>query len=366
MVRSFLFLSVLFANAALAAAAPSGAAGDVNIYSWSSYIDDSAIPRFQEETKLKVTYDVYDSNEMLEGKLLAGNTGYDIVVPTSNFIAKQIQAGAYQPIDRSKLPNLANLDPALMKELNKYDPGNRFAVPYLWGTNGIGYNEAMVKAALGEDAPVDSLALILDPKYASKLEKCGIAMLDSSTEIFPLVLNYMGIDPGSEKSVDYIKAMNVLAEIKQYTRYFNSSKYLSDLANGEICVVIGYSGDILQAAATAQEAGNGHKIKFSIPKEGSTIWVDSMMIPADAPNPEAAHAWMNYMLRPEVIAKITDYVTYANPNIKATKLVDKGVSSDPGIYPPAEVKSRLWLADPLTPKAQRASSRAWTMLKTRV
>ncbi|MBF7730555.1 polyamine ABC transporter substrate-binding protein [Pseudomonas sp. N040] len=345
-------------------AASAQAAETVRIYNWSDYIAEDTVPNFQKQTGIEVVYDVFDSNETLEAKLLSGNSGYDIVVPTAHFLSKQIKAGAFQKLDKSKLPNLAHLDPTLMAQLQKADPGNEYAVPYLWGTNGIGYNEKKVKEILGEDAPVDSMALILDPKYASKLAKCGIALLDSGDEIFPMVLNYMGLPPESTNPDDYQKAAAKLKEVRPYITYFHSSKYIGDLANGDICVAIGYSGDVFQAAARAEEAKNGQVIKYSIPKEGSALWFDMLAIPADAKNPGNALTFINYILDPKVVAPISDYVAYANPNKDATPLVDPEITGNPGIYPDAETMKRLWVADVLPQKVLRAMTRAWSQVKT--
>lgn len=340
------------------------AATNLRIYNWSDYIAEDTVKNFEKETGAQVTYDVFDSNETLEAKLLSGNSGYDIVVPSGHFLAKQIKAGAFQKLDKSKLPNLSHLDPTLMQHLQKADPGNEYAIPYLWGTNGIGYNEKKIKEILGEDAPLDSLALILEPKYAEKLAKCGIAMLDSGDEIFPMVLNYIGLPSQSTEAKDYAKAVAKLQEVRPYISYFHSSRYISDLANGDVCVAIGYSGDVLQAAARAEEANNGQVIKYSIPREGSSLWFDMMAIPADAKAPETATQFMNYILRPEVIAPISNYVAYANPNKDAKPLVDAAITNNPGVYPPNAVLERLWVADVLPHQTLRVISRSWTQVKS--
>ncbi len=335
----------------------------LRIYNWSDYIAEDTVANFEKETGIKVIYDVFDSNETLEAKLLSGRSGYDLVVPSGHFLAKQIKAGAFQKLDMSALSNHGHLDPTLMQQLQKADPGNQYAIPYLWGTNGIGYNEKKVKEILGEDAPVDSLALIFEPQYAEKLSKCGIAILDSGDEVFPMLLNYIGLPSQSQKAADYDKAVEKLKAVRPYIKYFHSSRYISDLANGDICVAIGYSGDVLQAAARAEEAGNGQVIKYSIPKEGSSLWFDMMAIPADAQQPQAALQFMNYLLRPEVIAKVSNYVAYANPNKDATALVDEAIRTNPGVYPSAEVMQRLWVADVLPQKVLRTMTRSWTKAK---
>ncbi len=348
----------------LAAAATAQAEEVVRVYNWSDYIAEDTLANFQKETGIRVIYDVFDSNEVVEAKLLSGRSGYDIVVPSNNFLAKQIKAGAFKPLDKSKLSNYQNLDPQLMKQLEKADPGNQYAVPYLWGTNGIGYNVAKVKELLGEDAPTDSLELMFNPKYAEKLSSCGMSMLDSADDMVPQALIYLGLDPNSTKAADFDKAGEVLAKIRPYITYFHSSRYISDLANGDICVAFGFSGDILQAATRADEAGNGNKIAYAIPKEGANLWFDMLAIPADAGNVDNALTFINYLLRPEVIAPISNYVSYANPNVPAQKLVDESIRNDPGIYPPQATLDNLYVGEIRPLKAQRALTRVWTKVKS--
>lgn len=351
----------------LLAAAVSGAASaqaaTVHIYNWSDYIGETTLEEFEKETSIKPVYDVFDSNETLEGKLLAGRTGYDVVVPSNHFLGKQIRAGAFQKLDKSKLPNWENLDPALLKQLEKNDPGNAYAAPYLWGTNGIGYNVEKVTAALGIEK-VDSWAVLFEPENAKKLAGCGIALLDSADEMIPAVLNYLGLDPNSTDPDDYAKAEAKLLEIRPYVRYFHSSKYVSDLANGNICIAAGFSGDVFQAAARADEAGKGIEIAYSIPKEGGNLWFDMLAIPADAQNVDEAHAFINYLLDPQVIATVSDYVGYANPNTKADTLMDQEVRNDPSIYPPQAVLDRLYVSAELPQKIMRLMTRTWTKVKS--
>ncbi|WP_417780442.1 polyamine ABC transporter substrate-binding protein [Stutzerimonas xanthomarina] len=351
----------------LIAAAVSGAASaqaaTVHIYNWSDYIGETTLEEFEKETGIKPIYDVFDSNETLEGKLLAGRTGYDVVVPSNHFLGKQIRAGAFQKLDKSKLPNWQHLDPALLKQLEKNDPGNAYAAPYLWGTNGIGYNVEKVTAALGIEK-VDSWAMLFEPENAKKLAGCGIALLDSPDEMIPAMLNYLGLDPNSTDPDDYAKAEAKLLEIRPYVRYFHSSKYISDLANGNICIAAGFSGDIFQAAARADEAGKGIDIAYTIPKEGGNLWFDMLAIPVDAQNVEEAHAFINYLLEPEVIASVSDYVGYANPNIKAGELMDQEVRNDPSVYPPQAVLDRLYVSAELPPKINRLMTRSWTKVKS--
>ncbi len=336
----------------------------VHVYNWSDYIAEDTLENFQKETGIRVIYDVFDSNEVVEAKLLSGRSGYDIVVPSNNFLAKQIKAGAFQKLDRSQLTNYQNLNAKLMKQLESADPANEHAVPYLWGTTGIGYNVAKVKAVLGEDAPVDSLELLFNPKYAEKLSQCGMSLLDSADEILPMALVYLGLNPNSTDSDDYAKAGEVLTKVRPYITYFHSSRYITDLANGDICVAFGYSGDVFQAAARAEEANNGQEIVYRIPKEGANLWFDMLAIPADAKNIKNAHTFINYLLRPDVIAPITNYVAYANPNDPAQELVEKEIINDPAIYPTPEVLSRLYVADVRPMKAQRAMTRVWTKVKS--
>ncbi|PHX51406.1 ABC transporter substrate-binding protein, partial [Pseudomonas syringae pv. syringae] len=282
----------------------------VHIYNWSDYIGKTTLTDFEATTGIKPMYDVFDSNETLEAKLLAGRTGYDVVVPSNHFLGKQIKAGAFQKLDKSLLPNYKNLDPALLKRLEKNDPGNQYAVPYLWGTNGIGYNVEKVKAVLGVDK-IDSWAVLFEPENIKKLSSCGVAFLDSADEMLPAVLNYLGLDPNSTKEADYKEAEAKLMAIRPYVTYFHSSKYITDLANGDICVAAGFSGDVFQAKARAEEAGKGVKLAYSIPKEGGNLWFDMLAIPADSKNIKQASAFINYMLDPRVIAKVSDEVGYA-------------------------------------------------------
>ena len=345
------------------AAAPAPEEKVLNFYNWSDYIAEDTIPNFTKETGIKVTYDVFDENETLETKLMAGHSGYDLVVPSSHFIGRQITAGLFLPLDKSKLTNYGNLDPDLMKIVSEADPGNQYAIPWLWGTTGIGYNVDKVKAALGPNAPVDSLDLVFQPKYMSKL-KCGVSMLDSPTEIFPIVLKYLGEDPNSTDPAVIQKAKDQLQKVRPYITYFHSSQYINDLANGDICVAIGWSGDVFMAASRANDAKNKVHIEYSIPKEGAPIWFDMLAIPKDAKHPENALTFMNYYLRPEVVAKVTEFVSYANANKASTPLVSKEILDNPSIYPTPEVRKKLFPLKVLPPDADRVYTRLWTELKT--
>ncbi|WP_189674176.1 polyamine ABC transporter substrate-binding protein [Pseudomonas tehranensis] len=339
------------------------AASTVHIYNWSDYIGETTLADFEKATAIKPVYDVFDSNETLEGKLLAGRTGYDVVVPSNHFLGKQIKAGAFQKLDKSQLSNYANLDPVLLKRLEKNDPGNQYAVPYLWGTNGIGYNVEKVKAALGVDK-IDSWAMLFEPENIKKLSSCGVSFLDSGDEMIPAMLNYLGLDPNSQNPEDYKKAEAQLLKIRPYVTYFNSSKYISDLANGEICVAAGFSGDIFQARERAEEAKKGIEIAYVIPKEGANLWFDMLAIPRDSSNVKEAHAFINYLLKPEVIAQVSDAVGYANPNPKAGELMDQDVRTDEAVYPPQAVVDKLYVNSELPPKIQRVMTRSWTRVKS--
>jgi putrescine transport system substrate-binding protein len=343
---------------------PHADAPTLHVYNWSDYIAPDTIANFTKETGIAVTYDVYDGNEVLEAKLLAGHSGYDIVVPTAMpYMARQIAAGAYRPLDKSKLPNLKNLDPAIMELVAVADPGNAYGVPYMWGVTGIGYNDTLVAQALGNDGPRDTLALLFDPANAQKLSACGISILDTPEEVFPAAFSYLGIDPKSRDPADLDKAAAMLAKIRPYVRKFHSSQYINDLANGDICIVLGYSGDVIQARNRADEAKNGVKIVFRVPREGAMMAVDMMGIPKDAPDPDNALAYINYILRPEVAAAITNAVSYPNPNLAATALVDPEIRDEPGIYPPDTVR-KLFHGDLPAPREyERLRTRAWNRVK---
>lgn len=335
----------------------------VNVYNWSDYIEPSILEDFQKETGIKVVYDVFDSNEVLETKLLAGGTGYDVVVPTGNFLARQIQAGVFQPLDKSKLPNLSHMWDKIQERVAKYDPDNKYSINYMWGTTGIGYNETKVKELL-PDAPVDSWKLVFDPANAAKLGDCGIYILDTPEEIIPAALNYIGENPDSDDPAVIAKAKDVLMAIRPYIRKFHSSEYINALANGDICVAVGWSGDIIQARDRAVEAGNNVVVKYVIPQEGALMWFDQMAIPADAPHVENAHIFLDYIMRPEVIAKASNYIQYANGNLDSQQFLDEAVLKDPTIYPPQAVVEKLYTKSPYPPKVQRVVTRLWTDVKS--
>ena len=336
----------------------------LHVYNWSDYIAPDTVEKFTKETGIKVVYDVYDSNEVLEAKLLAGKSGYDVVVPSNSFLAKQIKAGVYQPLDRSKLPNYKNLNPELMKTLEISDPGNKFAIPYLWGTIGIGYNVDKVKAVLGDNAPVDSWDLVFKPENMAKLKECGVSFLDSPTEMLPAALHYLGYKPDSQDPKELAEAEALFLKVRPSTTYFHSSKYISDLANGNICVAVGYSGDIYQAKSRAAEAKNKVNVGYKIPKEGAGAFFDTVAIPKDAENPEAALKFVDFLLKPEIIAEISDEVSYPNGNSAATPLVSEAIRKDPGIYPSDDVMKKLYAFPDLPAKVQRLMTRSWTKIKS--
>ena len=346
------------------AAAPAAAEDKIlNVYNWSDYIEASVIEDFTKETGIKVQYDVFDSNEMLETKLLAGNTGYDIVVPSASFLYRQLKAGVHQKLDKSQLPNLANIDPDIAKRIEAFDPGNEYSVNYMWGTSGVGYNVKKIAERM-KDAPVDSFAMFYDPKIVSKFADCGVSILDAPSEVLGTVLIYLGKDANSEKPEDLAAAEAVLKSVRPYIKNFHSSAYIEQLANGEICLALGWSGDVLQAKTRAEEAKNGVEISYNIPKEGAVMFFDQMAIPKDAKHPKNAHLFINYLLRPEVAAKNSSYISYANANKASTSLIDASVTGNPNVYPPADLMSKLVPDMPESPEFSRALNRSWTTVKT--
>ncbi|RXF73383.1 polyamine ABC transporter substrate-binding protein [Hansschlegelia zhihuaiae] len=339
-------------------------AKEVRVYNWSDYIDDQILKDFEAETGIKVVYDVFDSNEILETKLLTGKTGYDVVVPSATFLSRQIKAGVFQKLDKSKLPNLSNAWPEIYQRIAKYDPDNAYSINYMWGTTGIGYNVAKIKKAF-PDAPLDSWKLVYDPENLKKLKGCGVMFLDSPEDLMPSVLVYLGMSPDWSNVKNVEKAAEHLAKLKPYITKFHSSEYINALANGNICVTVGYSGDILQAKSRAEEAGKGVEVAYSIPNEGAQLWFDQMAIPADAPNLEEAYAFLNYMLKPEVAAKASNFVQYANGNLKSQEFLDKEVKDNPEVYPSPEVFAKLYTMPTIEDsKIQRALTRAWTKAKS--
>ncbi len=352
-----LFASVLLTSAAWAQDKV------VNVYNWSDYVDPTALEDFTKATGIKVVYDTYDNNEIVETKLLAGKSGYDIVVPSGPFLQRLIEQKVFLPIDRNKIPEIKNAWPEIEKRLQAFDPGNQFAVNYMWGTTGIGYNVKKVKERLG-NTPIDSWDIVLKPENIAKLKDCGVMMLDAPEDIYPGVLRSLGLDPDSKKAADYQKATDALMKVRGNVKKFHSSEYINALANGDICLVVGYSGDILQAKKRADEAKNGVEIAYAIPKEGALMWFDSMAIPADAPNKDNAFAFINFMMKPEIAARNSNFVSYASGNLAAKAMVKPEIVNNPGIYPNADVMARLFTNSSPDEKLQKQITRQWTKVKT--
>src|ERR1700734_2150580 len=335
----------------------------VNLYIWSDYLAADTLSNFEKQTGIKVHVAYFDANETLETKLLAGSSGYDVVVPTASYFERQIKAGVYLTLDKSKLPNLKNMDPQLMSRVAMHDPDNAHGIIYMWGTNGIGYNQKMV-TALMPDAPLDSWRLVFDPAVAAKIAKCGISVLDSPAEMVRAVLNYLGKDPNSQKPEDVQAAEATLLKIRPYIRNINSSEYIEALANGDLCVAVGYNGDVLQARDRARDANKGIDIKYVVPKEGSILWFDMLAIPKDAPHPEAAYAYLNYIMEPKVIADISNFKRYANANLASQPYVLESVKDDPAIYPPPQLRENLAVQLADSPEQTRVITRMWEKFKT--
>ncbi|HVI51485.1 MAG TPA: polyamine ABC transporter substrate-binding protein [Candidatus Sulfotelmatobacter sp.] len=366
MSKRCLGLCAAAALLALAAAPVTVQAQDkaLNIYNWNDYIGPNVIPGFEKETGIHVTYDMYDANETLEAKLSAGASGYDIAVPTLiPFLARDIKAGLYQKIDKSKLKNWGNLDPSILNIMGKFDKGNEYAVPWIIGTDGIAINVQKVKA-IAPDAPLNSYDLLFKPEWASKFKDCGIEIIDSPQDVFSVALNYLGFNPTTENSDELNKAYELLYKLRANVRKFDSSGYINDLANGDACIAFGYSSDIKIAAKRAREAGKDFTVDYVIPKEGTLIYIDALTIPAGAPHYDAALQWIDYNLRPEVIAETTNTIGGRNGNLAALKFVNPEIANDPTIYPPPEVMKTLFEGDVGSPAMDRLRSRLWTRIKT--
>jgi putrescine transport system substrate-binding protein len=364
MLRSAVSLFAFGCAFLLPAVVPAQKERIVNFYNWSDYIEPAVIEGFTRETGIKLRYDTFDANETLETKLLAGKSGYDVVVPTGYFLQRQIAAGVFQKLDKSKLPNLANAWPDIAGKLAFYDPGNQYAVNYMWGTTGIGYNVKKMHEVLGSAAKIDSWDVVFRPENLAKFKGCGIHMLDSVDDIVPAALHYVGLDPNSTQPKDLDKAVDLIGKIRPLVRKFHSSEYLNALASGEICFVVGWSGDIKQAQKRAAEARNGVEIGYAIPREGAQMFFDNLAIPKDAANVAEAHELINYLLRPEVAAKNTDLVHYANGNLASQKLIDKAVLDDKTVYPDAATMAKLYTISAHDQKTQRLLNRLWTRIKT--
>jgi putrescine transport system substrate-binding protein len=350
--------------ASLAIGATAATAEEVRVYNWSDYIDEALLAKFEEETNIKLIYDVFDSNDVLETKMLAGNSGYDVVVPSGTFLQRQIAAGAFQKLDKSKLSNMGNMWDVIADRTSSYDPGNEYSINYMWGTTGIGVNVGKVKEVLGEDAPVGSLALIFDPANVEKLASCGVHVLDAADEMIPAALAYLGENPDSHDPDVIAKTEPLFTAIAPYIQKFHSSEYINALANGDICVAVGWSGDILQARDRADEAENGVEIAYNAPSEGALMWFDQMAIPADAPNAEAAHKFLNFIMDAQNMADASNYVYYANGNKASQPLLEEDVIGDPAIYPDEATLQNLYTTSPYPPKVQRVVTRMWTKIKS--
>ncbi len=356
--------TILGSVAAIAVLATAAWAEEVRVYNWSDYIDESLLEKFEEETGIELIYDVFDSNEVLETKMLAGGSGYDVVVPSGTFLQRQISAGAFQKLDMSMLPNSENLWDVIEDRLKKYDANNEYAVNYMWGTTGIGVNVGKVKEVLGEGANMGSLSLIFDPANMEKLASCGVHFLDAPAEMIPAALAYLGEDPDAQDTDIIKKAEPLLAAVAPHVQKFHSSEYINALANGDICVAFGWSGDILQARDRAAEAENGVEIAYFAPQEGALMWFDNMAIPVDAPNPEAAHKFINFIMDAGNMAAASNYVYYANGNLASQEFLEEDVIGDTAIYPDEETLKNLYTTSPYGPKVQRTVTRMWTKIKS--
>jgi putrescine transport system substrate-binding protein len=335
----------------------------LNVYNWSDYIQPSVIKDFEKETGIHVNYDVFDSNEILETKLLTGHTNYDVVVPSAAFMERQLQADIYRKLDKGLLPNLKNVDPGIQSALAIYDPGNQYAVDYMWITSGVGYNAAAIRQRM-PDAPVDSWRMIFDPIVVSKFADCGVSILDAPSEVVATALLYIGRNPNSNSPEDLKAAEQVLKAIRPYVRYVDSSRYIDNLANGDVCLAMGWSGDIKQAHDRAAEANKGVDLIYSIPREGAIVNLDVLVIPADAPHVRNAHLFIDYLLRPEVAAQNSNLIKYANAVSPDLQPLDPLVRNDQGVFPSQEVRARLTPERPRPPEYQRILTRAWTRFKT--
>ncbi|OLF51782.1 polyamine ABC transporter substrate-binding protein [Pseudomonas chlororaphis] len=359
-IRRFPLALALLLSCALAQAAESS----VHFYNWYDYIAPDTPGQFHKETGIGVLQDTFDNSDVMQSKLMAGRSGYDVVVASSDLLPNLIKAGVLQELDRGQLGNWSHLDPEMLAKVQSNDPGNRFAAPYLWGTTGIGYDADKVKALLGDQAAVDSWDLIFKEENLAKLSQCGVAMLDAPGEIIPIALHYLGLPYNSQDPEDYKKAEALLLKVRPYIRYFDSSKFITDLANGNICVVVGWSGGVFDAQVASQKAGNGRRLIYSIPREGGPVWVENLVLLKDAPHPQDGLKFIDYLLRPEVIAQSSDYLGYPNANKDATALVEQKIRDNRGVYPSREVLATLFPLEPLPLKMERIRTRAWSKVKT--
>jgi putrescine transport system substrate-binding protein len=335
----------------------------LNVYNWADYIGKDTLAKFERATGIRVVYDTYDADETLEAKMMAGDSGYDVVSTSTDFFSRQIKAGIYQPLDRDKLPNWKNLDPAVLAVEAEADPGNRYAMPYLRHVNGFAYNVDMIKARM-PDAPLDSLDMIFKPQIIARFADCGVSFLDQAEDVLQLALNYLHLDPNSTNPEDYKRAEKLLLAVRPYIRAFDSTEYMNGLGNKEFCISMSWSGDYAAARARAKAAGVDVNLAFTVPKEGANASFDALLIPADAPHPNAAHQFLNFILEPQIIAEITNEIHYGNDNIASTPFVDPQILHDPAIYPTPETAARLYESAEVNPALERIRTRTWTRIKT--
>ncbi|MFD1159719.1 polyamine ABC transporter substrate-binding protein [Roseovarius aestuarii] len=355
---------LILTTATLALGALTAHAEEVRVYNWSDYIDEALLEKFEQETGIDLIYDVFDSNEVLETKMLAGGSGYDVVVPSGTFLQRQITAGAFQKLDTSQLPNKENMWDVIESRTIQYDPDNAYSINYMWGTTGIGVNVGKVTEILGEDVALNSMDLVLNPENMEKLADCGVYFLDAPTEILPMVLQYLGEDPDSHDPDVLAKTEPVLAAVAPHIKKFHSSEYINALANGDICVAVGWSGDILQARDRAAEAENGVEIAYNAFAEGSLMWFDQMAIPTDAPNVDGAHKFLNFIMDAQNMADASNYVYYANGNKASQPMLEEDVIGDTAIYPDEATLANLYTITPYNAKVQRVVTRLWTKIKS--
>ncbi|QMU57113.1 MAG: extracellular solute-binding protein [Boseongicola sp.] len=357
-------MKLVTASAVATLLATSAWAEEVRVYNWSDYIDEELLTKFEDETGIELIYDVFDSNEVLETKMLAGGSGYDVVVPTADFLQRQITAGAFQKLDYSKLPNSGNMWEVIKERTDLYDPGAQYAINYMWGTTGVAVNTGKVAAVLGDDAPIGSLDLVFNPAHMEKLASCGVYFLDAPTEIIPAALTYLGLDPNTRDKAEIEQAGKVLEAVRPYVKKFHSSEYINALANGDICVAIGWSGDVLQARDRAWEADNGVEIAYNAPVEGALMWFDMMAVPTDAPNAEAAHKFLNFIMDAQNMADASNYVYFANGNLASQEFLLEDVIGDTAIYPDEATLETLYTVNPYDARTQRTITRLWTKIKS--
>ncbi len=333
------------------------------VYNWADFIGSGTLERFEQLTGIKVVYDTYDAEETMEARLLAGGSGYDVVSASNNFFSREIKAGVYRRLDKSRLPNWKNLDPQVLAIQAAADPGNAHAVPYLHAINGFAYNVDMIKARM-PDAPLGSLDMIFNPEVVRRFADCGVTLLDSPDDVIQLALVYLHLDPNSRKREDFEAAQRMLMKVRPYVRTFDSTEYMNGLANRELCVAMSWSSDYANIMARARDAGVKVNLAFTVPKEGANLTFSSLLVPVDAPHPEAAHKFLDFMLRPDVIAEITNEIYYGNDNLAANALVRPEILNDPAIYPTEAIKQRLYFTDEMDIATMRVRTRIWTKIKT--